>query len=444
MEYASKIEQLRVDSLRPYVRNARSHSRRQIRKIAKSIEKFGFVNPVLVSEDGEIIAGHGRVEAAKLLGLETVPVIRLWHMGEADRRAYVIADNKLALDAGWDREMLATELQGLVELGYEVELSGFEIPEVDIVIESVNEAKHDPGPEDIVPESRESAVSRVGDCWQLGEHRLLCGDAREEAAFSAVLGGERADVVFTDPPYNVRMAGNAGGRGRIRHDEFVMASGEMSETEFAAFLKTTLGHAAKMSRDGAVQFVFMDWRHLHELFTVARETYGEILNLCCWNKTNAGMGSLYRSQHELVLVAKVGTASYRNNVELGRHGRNRTNVWTYQGMTTVSADRAAEYAQHPTIKPVALIADALRDVTQRSDIVLDPFGGSGSTIVAAEKIGRRARVIELDPAYCDVAVRRWQTFTGKKAKLGLAGEPFEAVEETRSSSSAASAESESV
>jgi DNA modification methylase len=426
-----QIQHMSVEALRPFARNSRTHSRRQIRKIAKSIERFGFVNPVLVSDDNEIVAGHGRVEAAKLLELKTVPTIRLSHLSPEDRRAYVLADNKLALDAGWDREILALELQGLSDLGYEIELTGFEIPEVDIVIDSVGESKIDSGPEDRIPEIREHPVSRPGDIFVLGNHRLICGDARTGETYDRLLGSERADVVCTDPPYNVRIRGNAGGRGRIQHDDFAMASGEMSEAEFTTFLRDSLGQAAKMSRDGAVQFVFMDWRHLHELYCVAREIYAEILNLCVWNKTNAGMGTLYRSQHELVLVAKVGEAPHLNNVELGRHGRNRSNVWNYQGMTSFRADRAAEYALHPTIKPVALIADALRDVTKRGDLVLDPFSGSGSTIIAAEKVGRRACAIELDPTYCDVAVRRWQTFTGKQAILEGDGRAFEEVAEAR-------------
>jgi DNA modification methylase len=426
-----KIQQMSVDALRPYARNARTHPRRQIRKIAKSIETFGFVNPVLVDDDLQIIAGHGRVEAAKLLSLKTVPVIKLSHLSEAERRAYVLADNKLALAAGWNRETLAIELQGLSDLGFEVDLTGFEIPEIDIVIESVAESKSDPGPEDRIPDIRQESVSKVGDLWRIGAHRLICGDARDAESFDRLLGSDRADAVFTDPPYNVRMKGNAGGRGRIRHGEFAMASGEMTEAEFVAFLKTTLGHAARVSRDGAVHFICIDWRHVHELYSAAREVHSELLNLCVWAKTNGGMGTLYRSQHELVLVAKVGTAPHLNNVELGRHGRNRTNLWQYQGMTAFRADRAAEYVLHPTIKPVALIADALRDVTKRGDLVLDPFSGSGSTIIAAEKVGRRACAIELDPTYCDVAVRRWQTFTGKQAILEGDGRIFEEVVEAR-------------
>ena len=426
-----QIEQVAVQALRPCPRNARTHSRRQIRKIAKSIERFGFVNPVLIGDDLEIIAGHGRVEAAKLLGRDKVPAVRLSHLSDADKRAYIIADNKVALDAGWDRELLVLELRGLIDLGYEVELTGFETPEIDILIEEVNESKADPGPEDDVPDVPKNPVTRRGDLWILGSHRLICADARDPESYARLLTGEHADVVFTDPPYNVRIRGNVSGKGRIRHDEFAMASGEMTATEFVGFLKDTLGHAAAVSRDGAVHFVCIDWRHILELMTAGREIYGDLLNLCIWAKDNGGMGSLYRSQHELVFVFRVGSAAHLNNVELGRHGRNRTNVWRYAGVNTFRAGRLDELAMHPTVKPVALVADAIRDVSRRGDIVLDPFSGSGSTIIAAEKTGRKARAIELEPAYCDVAIQRWQKFTGKAALLEASGEDFEKIAEMR-------------
>ena len=307
-----QIEQVAVSALRPSPRNARTHSRRQIRKIAKSIERFGFVNPVLVGDDLEIIAGHGRVEAAKLIGLDKVPVVRLSHLSDADKRAYVIADNKLALDAGWNREMLVLELGGLIELGYEIELTGFETPEIDILIDEVNESNADPGPEDDVPDVSNNPVTLPGDLWRLGQHRLICADARSPDAYARLLVGERADVVFTDPPYNVRIRGNVSGKGRIRHGEFAMASGEMTESEFVSFLRETLGQTAAASRDGAVHFVCIDWRHVFELMTAGREIYGDLLNLCAWVKDNGGMGSLYRSQHELVLVFRVGSEAHVN------------------------------------------------------------------------------------------------------------------------------------
>ena len=274
------IEHVSVHALRPNPRNARTHSRHQVRKIAKSIQRFGFTNPVLVGDDLTIIAGHGRIEAAKLLGMEKVPAVRLSHLGEAEKRAYVLADNKLALEAGWDREMLAIEFQGLIDLGFEIELTGFAIAEIDLTLEEAAEAEGQiPGPEDDAPDLQVPAVSRVGDAWILGRHRILCGDAREHSSYEVLLGDERADLVFTDVPYNVRIGGNVSGKGRIKHREFAMASGEMSESEFTAFLSLTLGHAAGVSRDGALQYVFIDWRHLFELLTAGREVYSELLNL---------------------------------------------------------------------------------------------------------------------------------------------------------------------
>ena len=437
------IVQTPVLALRPYARNARTHSRQQIRQIAKSIEKFGFLAPVLVDDQNQILAGHGRVEAAKLLGMATVPTVQFSHLNEADKRAFILADNRLAELAGWDRELLVVELQGLIDLGFEVELTGFETPEIDLLIEEVSESKADPGPEDDIPElSAGPPVTRPKDLWILGAHRLLCGDAREDASYVQLLGAARADVVFTDPPYNVPVRGHVSGRGRVQHREFAMAAGEMTEVEFTAFLKRTLGHATSFSRDGAVHFICCDWRHVGEFLAAGRELYGELLNICIWAKTNFGLGALYRSQHEFVLVYRVGTAAHLNNVEHRPQGRNRSNLWRYAGVNTFRAGRLEELAMHPTVKPVALIADAIRDVSRRNDIVLDPFCGSGSTIVAAEKTGRHAYALEIDPAYVDASVRRWEKFTGKVAIHTETGMSFEETAEARLTKVDASAISE--
>lgn len=427
-----QIEQVAVETLRPYPHNARTHSRSQIRKIAKSIEKFGFVNPVLVDDRNQIIAGHGRVAAAKLLGMKTVPTVQVSHLSEAEKRAYILADNKLALDAGWDREILAIELQGLIDIGFEVELSGFETAEIDIILEDAAEAKGASGPEDQIPEETEGfTVTRTGDVWNLGPHRLICADSRDDDAYRSLLGEEKAAFVFTDPPYNVAIDGHVSGLGKVRHREFAMASGEMSGGEFTRFLEVIFRNLVKFSVDGSIHDICMDWRHMTEVLTAGNATYAELKNLCVWNKNNAGMGSLYRSKHELVFVFKSGKAPHINNVELGRHGRSRSNVWDYAGVNTFRSGRMDELALHPTVKPVALVADAIKDVSRRNDIVLDPFSGSGTTIIAAEKTGRRARVIEIDSAYCNVAVRRWQQFTGKKARLADGGKSFEEVSEER-------------
>jgi DNA modification methylase len=422
-----------ISSLRPYSRNARTHSKRQLRQIASSIERFGFTNPVLISDDGEIIAGHGRVEAAKMLGMTNVPTLALSHLSETERKAYVLADNKLALNAGWDREMLAIELQGLIDLDFDVELTGFSLAEVDFALDAAADADPEAGdaPEDHVPLIEGRAVTRSGEIWELGRHRLLCGDAREADDLARLMGNERADLVFTDPPYNVAIDGHVCGLGEVRHREFAMASGEMSQSEFTAFLTVTLGNVANVMRDGAIAFVCMDWRHMGELLDAGGRAFTELKNLIVWNKTNGGMGAFYRSKHELIFAFKAGTAPHTNSFGLGETGRYRTNVWDYAGISSISATRSEELAMHPTVKPVALIADAIRDCSRRGEIVLDVFGGSGSTLIAAEKTGREARLIEFDPLYCDTIVRRWEALTGKRARLAGNGAAFEDVADGR-------------
>lgn len=409
-----RVETTPVLDLHPHPRNARTHSKRQIKQIAASIERFGWTNPVLIDEQDQIIAGHGRVAAAKLLGKTAVPSIRLENMSEAEIRAYVIADNRLAELAEWDKEILAIELQTLVKLDFEVEAIGFEIAEIDLLIDSLDPSGTD-DEGDKIPSSDRSAppVAEIGDLWLLGRHRLLCGDATKNASFKRLLDGERAHMVFTDPPYNVPIHGNVCGLGQIRHAEFAMASGEMSEAEFIEFLNNVLEQLAAHSTDGALHYVCMDWRHIYELLTAARDLYSEFKNMCIWKKTSAGMGSLYRSQHELVCVFKYGSAPHINNVELGRHGRYRTNVWQYAGINTFSTERIDALAMHPTVKPVALVADAIRDCTRRGDIILDAFSGSGTTLIAAERAGRRGYAIEIDPHYVDVALKRFRDTYGE-------------------------------
>jgi DNA modification methylase len=431
--FDNKLERAPIAALKPYSRNARTHSKKQIDQIAASIKRFGFTNLVLIDDDFMILAGHGRAEAAKQLGLEEVPALRLSHLTEAEKRAYVLADNRLAEKAGWDKEMLAIELKGLIDLEFDVGVIGFETAEIDHVIETAAEA--DPNgrdaPEDRLPAPPAKAVTRLGDVWQLGRHRLICADARDTLAYAELMGGELADVLFADPPYNVPIDGFVGGAGKVKHESFAMGCGEMTEAEFEGFLASTLGPAAAHMQEGAIAFVCMDWRHMGELLAAGKAVFDELKNLCVWTKSNGGMGSLYRSQHELVFVFKKGQAQHANNVELGRFGRNRTNVWSYAGANAFGRERDQELAMHPTVKPVALIVEALKDVSSRSGVVLDPFGGSGSTLIAAEKCGRTARLIELDPRYCDVIVQRFQNHTGKPARLASSGETFEAVAEAR-------------
>jgi DNA modification methylase len=424
-----QIEMLPLAALRPWPGNARRHSKKQVRQIADSIERFGFTNPVLIGDGGEIIAGHGRVLAAKQLGLDRVPTVRLSHLSAAERRAYVLADNKLALNAGWDTEILAIELQALIDLEFDVTLTGFSLAEVDLALDQAREASTatPDGLADRIPGPPADPVNRPDDLWRLGRHRLLCGDARSSRDVVRLMDKEMADLIFTDPPYNVAIDGHVCGLGSVRHREFAFASGEMTRAQFTAFLEETLANAASATRDGGIAFVCMDWRHMRELLEAGDQVFSELKNLCVWNKTNGGMGSFYRSKHELVFVFKVGTGPHTNSFGLGETGRYRTNVWDYPGISSLGGNRMKALAMHPTVKPVALVADAIRDCSRRGESVLDVFGGSGTTLIAAETCGRAARLLEYDPAYCDTILARWEAYTGEPAKLDGAQATFEDV-----------------
>jgi len=352
---ALKIEYRSPHSLKAYPGNARTHNRKQRRALETSMRRFGYTQPALITENGEIIAGHGRVEAAKSIGLLEIPVIRIDHLSETDRRAYILADNQLALKAGWNKEILAVELQNLIEVGFDVEIAGFEAPEVDLLLNDVADMHRDPDGDDAIPNVARDRppVTQSGDMWLFGSsdaphHRLICGDARDSIAISTLMGSERAALILTDPPFNVRIS-DISGKGNSRHDEFAMASGEMTEQEYIAFLQQFLTAATTRIAPGTLIYLFIDWRHLFELLTAAKLQNFAFINLCVWNKTNGGMGSLYRSKHELVLIFRHGDAPHRNNVELGKNGRNRSNVWDYAGVNAFRADRDAELAMHPTV-----------------------------------------------------------------------------------------------
>lgn len=328
-----------TSSLRAYPNSARTHSKHQIRQIAASIREFGFTNPILIDRNNSIIAGHGRVQAAMLLGIDQAPTVRLDQLTEDQVRAYVLADNKLAENAGWDKSILAIEFQNLLTIdSFDVTVTGFEIPEIDVIL---GEAVAEPDQDDELPISTSPAISQPGDLWKLGKHRIFCGSSLEEASYKTLMGAKRAAMVFSDPPYNVPIDGNVCGKGSIHHREFEMASGEMTEPEFIAFLSRALGLLAKYSSAGSVHYLCMDWRHMKELLVAGGEVYDSLLNLCVWVKDNGGMGSFYRTRHELVLVFRNGKGSHRNNVQLGRFGRNRTNVWSIPESThsPVSARR---------------------------------------------------------------------------------------------------------
>lgn len=434
MPTIATIQWVAVDALKPNARNARTHSKKQVRQIADSITAFGFLVPILVDEDHTILAGHGRYAAAKSLGLTEVPVVEARGLSAAKKRALALADNKIGENAGWDREILALELPELTELlvaeDLDISLTGFAPVEIDQLTTDFEEDTSDPA-DTVDPEwATGAAVSKPGDLWQLGGHRILCGDARDSGAIGRLMDGSHAAMAFLDPPYNVRVR-DIVGRGQIKHQEFAMGCGEFSRQQFVEFLTTSLAAVASISRAGALHYVCMDWRHLGELLEAGQTSYREMLNLAVWVKSNVGQGAFYRSQHELIGIFRVGDAPYLNNVELGRHGRSRSNVWHYAGVNTFRAGRLEDLKSHPTVKPVALVSDAMRDCTLRGDIVVDTFAGSGTTILAAERVGRRAFAVEIEPRFVDLAIRRWEAFTCKDAIHLKSGRCFEELSADR-------------
>lgn len=424
------IEWIATNAIKPNARNARTHSRKQIRQIADSIKTFGFVVPIVVDEAVTTLAGHGRLEASKLLGLEKVPVVRVEGLSEAKKRAFALAENKITQAAGWDRKMLAIELPELSELliqeDLDVSITGFAPVEIEQITIDFEENVSDPADDLDRKWLKQDPVSQSGDVWRLGDHILQCGDARDEAALKQLVGDDLASMAFIDPPYNVRMR-DVVGRGRIKHPEFAMASGELQHAEFAKFLASSFAALKVVSREGALHYVCTDWRHVAQLVEAGGEIYDEMLNIAVWVKSNAGLGSFYRSQHEFVGVFRAGKAAHLNNVELGRHGRSRSNVWHYAGVNSFRAGRMDDLRVHPTVKPVALVCDAIKDCTRRGDRVIDTFAGSGTTLLAAERVGRRAVCVEIEPRYVDVAIRRWQEFTRRDAIHVRSNKSFEEV-----------------
>lgn len=415
--------------LTPYPGNPRKHPQKQIVKLKASIEEFGFVAPVMITPKNEIIAGEACVEAARSLGLAQIPTITIEHLSPTKVRALRLAFNRLAELSDWNTELLAIEIEEiLLEPDIHIEAMGWETGEIDALL-SISDAdpasKIDPADEIIDPPTM--PISRTGDVWVLGQHRLLCGSSLESASWDVLMSGKVARMAFTDAPYNVPISGHVSGLGKVKHAEFAMASGEMTKAEFTAFIKTFLEQMTAHLSDGAITFSCIDWRHIFEMLDAGNQVGLQLLNLCVWNKRSGGMGSLFRSKYELVLVFKKGKAPHTNNVELGKHGRYRTNVWDYAGVNTFGAGRMDDLKDHPTVKPIALVADAIRDVSHHGDIVLDAFMGSGTTILAAERAGRIAYGIEIEPGYVDVAIRRWEKMTGKQAVLESTGQTFAQV-----------------
>ena len=431
MQQVISIQFLPITSLKPYPHNARIHSKHQIRQLAGSIRTFGLIRPVVIDEMNVILAGHGVVEAAKSLGMDSVPTIQILNLSEERKRAYILADNKLGENSTWDRGTLACELQDLLRIDcpeFDVTFTGFEMAEIDIVLE---EANRDSQIEDESHEANfdQRPVTQLGDLWILGKHKVLCGNAIHDSSYKTLMVTRRASAAVSDPPYNVKIHGHATGNGAIHHREFGMASGDMSNAEFFSFLDNFVRLNASYSTADSIHYIFMDWRHVADLIAAGKQNYDEFVNICVWKKDSGGMGSFYRSQHEFVLVFRKGKGFHRNNVQLGKFGRNRTNVWEYPGVQTMSrqGDEGNLLALHPTVKPIALVADAILDCTARGEIILDSFLGSGTTLMAAERVGRLCYAIEIDPAYVDVAIRRWQKYTGESAVHVKSGKRFDEI-----------------
>jgi DNA modification methylase len=423
-----RVERVARASLKPNPRNARTHSNKQIAQIAASIERFGFLVPIVVDDDNLIAAGHGRWAAAVHLGLVEVPVVRARFLTDADRRAFALAENRIAELSGWNDKMLGEELSILFEGGYDLEITGFTTADLDFALPDP------PGeePEAVeLPDPDTIAITRPGDLWLIGPHRLYCGDARDATSYEALLGEDRAQLVFADPPYGVKIDGHVSGLGRVHHREFAMMSGEQTPAELTAFLRAVFRLCVRFSHSGSIHYQCMDWRHMREMLDAADGVYSELKQLVVWSKTNAGMGSFYRSQHELVFVFKAGRGSHINHFGLGETGRYRTNVWTYAGANSFRKGRDTDLADHPTVKPVAMVADAIRDCSNRGDLILDPFAGSGTTLLAARKTGRRGAAMEIDPLYCDTTLRRLQAASGLRA-IHASGGSFDQMATARS------------
>ena len=403
-----KITTKKVDSLIPYVKNSRTHSDAQVAQIAASIKEFGWTNPILVDGDNGIIAGHGRLLAARKLGHKDVPTIELKDLTETQKKAYIIADNRLALNAGWDNEMLTIELNDLLADGFALEVLGFDPKELSALLEP--EVVQGLTDEDAVPDVPEEPKTKLGDIYQLGNHRLMCGDSTSIDAVDKLMGGQRADMVFTDPPYGMSYGG---GRAQGNHSlnkqggVLVKAHGmilgdDKTGNDLIALIRDALLTAKMVSKSGASFYICFPWRTYSE-FEAAMEECGLTASACIvWDKKSIGLGNAnYRPQHEFIFYCK-GGAWYGDKAQ--------SDVWS------LSRGATGKYV-HPTQKPVELIEMALKNSSKGGDTVVDVFGGSGSTLIACEKLNRQAKLMELDPKYCDVIVKRWEDFTGKKAVL---------------------------
>ncbi|WP_294622068.1 DNA modification methylase [uncultured Roseovarius sp.] len=432
-----KITYRRTDELKASKHQVRQVKPKHVKRAARSIERFGFCEPVLVNGD-EVVDGHVRLKAALELGLENIPTIDVSHLDDDEIRLVRIALNKIQEQGTWDDFALKLEFAYQLEINTNLSVTGFDAWEIDAVLE-IGEAVEggDDGDQVVqLPDPNASSVSQTGDLWQLGKHLILCGNARSKPDVTTLVNGKPISMCFTDVPFNVPNKGHV--TSSSHHPEFLEAHGELSSPGYEDFLALTLGHASEALKPGGLLYTFIDWRHTKELSAALERIGLEQIQLCVWVKDHPGMGSFYRSQHELVYVVKKPGAAHCNNIMLGAHGRNRSNVWQFPGATGGKTDDADDFKSHPTVKPLKLIDEALLDVTGAGDVVLDPFLGSGSTLLAAERMQRRCLGLEISPAYVDLAIRRWQAMTGEEAVHVESGKTYDerAVEQPQDDHSA--------
>ena len=428
LELDLAIEYLPLSRIKDNPLNPRLHPARQVKALARSITEFGFVVPVLIDKDGTLVAGHGRVEAARTLKLDAVPAVRIEHLTPGQQRALMLADNKLTDMSTFDEGLLVENFKLLEVEGLDLDLesSAFTMGEIDVLLDKPQPVDK-PDPDDDVEGPLQGApVNCIGDLWQLGSHRLACGSALDPEVWCRLMAGEKAVMSISDVPYNVVIKGNVSGLGKIKHENFVMASGEMDPDAYTDFLQTPFDLMARHSVAGSLHYAFIDWKHVGEMQAAGEAAFRELKNIIVWDKgEGGGMGSLYRSAHELIFLWKAGRAKHINNVSLGMWGRNRTNIWRYPGIKGFRhSDEGDLLALHATPKPVRMIADAMLDVSKRGDLVLDAFLGSGTAIIAAERVGRRCYGCELDPKFADVIIRRFERHSGEQAIHIASGRTF--------------------
>lgn len=417
----SNLQLIDINLIVLKLKSLRKHSKKQLQKLKNAIMKFGYVNPVLLDEKRNIIAGELRLLAAKELGFAQIPAIILENLTPEESDAIRILDNKIAEDGEWNFENLKEEIEKLMKFDITFENLGFDTVDYDkiLLINDSDENKvHNVDKEDETwLNANIPSKVKLGDLWRLGDHFVYCGDSLLARSFEILMQGELAQIVITDPPYNCKINGHVCGLGKTQHEEFAMASGEMTDSEFAEFISKFMQNLIKFSVDGSLHYLFMDWTGLNTLLTQGKKHYTELKNIAVWNKLVGGMGAMYRSQHEMIPIFKNGKAKHQNHIQLGKNGRYRTNVCDCPGIRATNPASLELLKLHPTVKPLPMLHDILLDASSKNEIVLDCFGGSGSTLLAAERCKRRARLIEISPRYVDVTIYRWEKETGKTAKL---------------------------